>query len=102
MLGYWYFFDQSPIEQPQRQYTKPVIYFESVNWNEFHNNLMGIGYIDFFEKYPLDVYPLPTEQDFNHPTWSADYPQIYTQFLEMLTSLNNLVQAETAEAEFIA
>lgn len=46
--------------------------------------------------------PLPTEQDFNHPTWSADYPQIYTLFLEMLTSLNNLVQAETAEAELIA
>lgn len=42
--------------------------------------------------------PLPTAQDFNHPAWSADYPQIYTQFLEMLTSLNNLVQAETAEA----
>lgn len=56
LLGYWYFFDQSPIEQPQRQYTKPVIYFEAVNWNEFHNNLMAIGYIDFFQLYPLDVY----------------------------------------------
>lgn len=56
LLGYWYFFDQSPIEQPQRQYTKPVIYFEAVNWNEFHNNLMAIGYIDFFQLYPLEMY----------------------------------------------
>lgn len=42
--------------------------------------------------------PLPTEQDFNHPAWSVDFPQIYTQFLEMLSALNSLVKYETAEA----
>lgn len=56
LLGYWYFFDQSPVEQPQKQYTKPVLNYQAVNWDDFHNNLMRIGHIGFFEQYPLQMY----------------------------------------------
>lgn len=63
-----------------------------------NSNPNKVDYQVILDDIHFSLDPLPNEQDFNHPSWSADYPKIYTQFLEMLTSLNNLVKAETAEA----
>lgn len=56
LIGYWYFFDRSPIEQPSPQYIKPALNFQSIDWVAFNNNLMKVGYVDFFELYPLEMY----------------------------------------------
>lgn len=56
LIGYWYFFDRSPVEQPSPQYIKPALNFQSIDWDVFNNNLMKIGYVDFFELYPLHMY----------------------------------------------
>lgn len=56
LIGYWYFFDRSPVEQPSPQYIKPELDFQSIDWGAFNNNLMKVGYVDFFELYPLHLY----------------------------------------------
>lgn len=56
LIGYWYFFDRSPVEQPSPQYIKPALNFQSIDWGAFNNNLMKVGYVDFFELYPLHLY----------------------------------------------